>query len=84
MRNNHVSVDAHRPQAQGICDRCGFRYQLDNLTWQMEWAGETLMNLHYRVCPTCLDQPNESLRTYSPGPDPIPARDPRPENVDMD
>lgn len=82
-RSNHVRVDARRPSAKGICDRCGFQYQLSALTWQHEFAGATTQNKRLRVCPSCLDVPNEQLRVYNPGPDPIPVADPRPENADM-
>ena len=84
MRSNAVKVDPRHPEAQGICDRCGFRYQLATLEWQQEWAGEQIINLRLLVCPTCLDDPNESLRTYNPGPDPLPVANPRFENADME
>jgi hypothetical protein len=83
-RNNAVKVDERHPQAQAICDRCGFRYNHHTLAWQHEWSGETLYNTRLLVCRTCLDQPNETLRTYNPGADPLPIRNPRFENVDMD
>lgn len=84
MRQNHVDVDADHPQAQGICDRCGFRYNLRKLTNQQEWQGPSIQNLNLKVCDTCLDTPNENLRSYSPGPDPLPVKDPRFENADME
>lgn len=83
-RSNHVRVDSRHPQAQGVCDRCGFRYQLRDLADQHEWAGSGLINRQIKVCETCLDEPNESLRVYTPGPDPLPVSDPRPETADMD
>lgn len=82
MRNNHVRVNSRHPQAQAICDRCGFRYNRVNLTWQFEWVGPSQQNLRLLVCPTCIDIPNESLRVYNIGPDPLPIKDPRPDNVD--
>lgn len=83
LRNNHVRVDPRHPSAKGICDRCGFQYQLSALAWQFEFAGPTTQNKRIRVCPTCLDKPNENLRVYAPGPDPEPVPDPRPENANM-
>lgn len=84
LRHNNVVVDAAHPQAQGICDRCGFSYNLKKLADQPEWLGPSIQSLNLKVCPTCLDEPNENLRSYSPGPDPLPVKDPRFENADMD
>lgn len=84
LRNNNVRVDSRHPQAQGICDRCGWTYNLTDLVDQKEWAGATVRNTKLKVCPSCLDEPNQQLRTYSPGPDPVPVKDPRFENADID
>lgn len=78
--NGFAKVDPRYPSAFGICDRCSFRYNLRDLVYQYEWSGATLRNKRIRVCKrTCLDIANQQLQTYSPPPDPIPVRDPRPD-----
>ena len=72
-------VDPHRPTAFAICDRCSFRYNRTDLSWQFDWRGSQLQNLRILVCDRCLDVPQEQLRSYSPPPDPIPVRNPRPD-----
>lgn len=84
MRRNHVRVDSRSPSAQGICQRCGFRYNLTELQYQYQWNGSALINLQILVCPTCLDEPNEQLRVYAPPADPVPVPHPSPDNADMD
>lgn len=74
----HFSVSMRHPRAWGVCDICNFRYPLDRLTYQYQWAGPNLANLRLRVCPTCYDTPQPQLRAIYIGPDPIPERDPRP------
>lgn len=77
--NGRARVDARAPSAFGICDRCGFRYNLVDLSWQFDWRGDQLQNLRIRVCDRCHDVPQPQLRSYSPPPDPLPVRDPRPD-----
>jgi hypothetical protein len=74
-------VNPRHPQAKGICDRCGWAGDLNDLVWQYEWAGKTLQNLRLRVHSfQCLDEPNQQLRTINIPADPVPVKDPRPEN----
>ncbi len=75
-----AAVSRSRPRALAICDRCGARYNHDELQWQFQWAGTKLQNLRLLVCKACLDEPQEQLRTIILPPDPVPIRDPRPEN----
>src|SRR5215475_8346047 len=74
------AVSRRNPRALAICDRCGFRFNHDQLQWQFQWAGPRLQNLRILVCRTCLDVPQEQLRTIILPPDPVPNRDPRPED----
>lgn len=67
-----------RPEAWGICDRCGFRYFRKQLHWQFDWRGNQLQNLRLLVCRPCTDIPNENFRPIIIGPDPVPIKDPRP------
>lgn len=79
-----AQIDPMAPQALGICDRCGFQYNLRALTWQYAWAGRELINKRILVCDTCMDVPNEQLRTIRLPPDPYPIYDVRPENFAVD
>lgn len=74
----HVRVDANHPDAAGICDRCGVRYNLADLRWQYEYRGLRLSNTRFRVCRRCMDVPDEHLRPIITPPDPVPVADPRP------
>jgi hypothetical protein len=68
-----VCVDPNFPSGAAICDRCGFVYNLRNLTWQYEWAGTHLYNERILVCTTgnrCADVPQEQFRTIVLPPDP--------------
>lgn len=62
----------------GYCDRCNFRYDLKDLSWQFEWRGLRLANLRLLVCCRCLDDPQEQLRAIFIPPDPAPVKDARP------
>lgn len=76
----HAKVNPQKPEAMGICDRCGFRYNLNDLQWQFEWRGLRLTNTQFRVCPTCIDVPDDHLRPIITPPDPVPVANPRPRN----
>lgn len=76
-----ASIDARAPRALGVCDRCGFLYNHDQLRWQFDYKfGSRLFNLRLLVCRTCYDIPQESGRTIVLPPDPIPIRNARPED----
>ena len=79
--HGRAQISARHPRALGICDRCGFTVNHDELQWQWDWLqGPRLFNLRILVCRTCLDIPQESGRTIVLPPDPVPIADPRPEN----
>lgn len=73
------SVNARNPRSLAVCDRCSFTYNLDQLTWQYQWAGVKLQNLRLLVCCECLDKPQPQLKTIVIPPDPMPTLNPRPE-----
>lgn len=77
--HSRYRVDRTQPRARGVCDRCGFQYQLTELHYQYQWAGSRLQNLQRRVCENCLDIPQEQLRAIILPPDPLPVEDPRVE-----
>lgn len=79
MRSGRARISARRPKAIGECDRCGFWKNLDGLSPQMQWAGNTLRDTGLLVCSdTCLDVPQDQYRTPILPPDPFPRINPRP------
>lgn len=72
------------PRAHAVCDRCGFRYNHDQLKTQPYWAGPQLQIKNILVCETCWDVPQENIRTIIIPPDPIPIDNPRPEQYVSD
>lgn len=79
-QTGHARVSQTNPRSHAICDRCGARYNHEDLSWQFAWRGTTLQNLHILVCDSCLDIPNEQLRLIILPPDPTPTLNARPEN----
>jgi hypothetical protein len=81
MRNHgRARVDPQDPQAFAVCDRCGFRRNHVDLTWQHQYRGNSLTNIRMLVCADkCLDKPHEFARPAILPSDPVPIRDPRPE-----
>lgn len=79
-RSGRAITNPEHPRAFGVCDRCGFWYNLYKLTYQFEWQGTQLQDLRIRVCPPCKDIPQPQLKARMAPPDPVPVADPRPEN----
>jgi hypothetical protein len=79
-----ATINPSDPQALGICDRCGFLYNLNRLRFQWDWAGSGMVNRHLKVCETCYDTPQPQLRAIILPPDPAPKFDTRPEPFDID
>lgn len=77
--SGRARVDRRNPRAQAVCDRCGFRFQLDALRRQMQWAGNALVDTGFLVCRGCLDVPQDQNRALILPPDPIPRVNPRPD-----
>lgn len=75
-------VNASNPRAFGVCDRCGFWHNLQDLSWQFDWRGPRLMNLRIRVCRQCTDKPFIFNKPIILPPDPIPVADPRPQQFE--
>jgi hypothetical protein len=50
------------------------------LAFQMIWSGPVLRNSYLLVCQTCMDIPQEQSRSIVLPADPLPTRNPRPEN----
>jgi len=83
-RYGRATINPNDPEALGICDGCGFLFNLRALRWQFEWCGTTMMNMQLRKCSQCLDVPQEQLRTIILPPDPPSVRDPRLEPFFVD
>lgn len=59
---------------------CGFRYNLVDLRWNMDWRGPQIRNLRVLTCPTCVDVPQPNgQRTFILPADPVPVANARPE-----
>jgi len=79
--HGNAQISERAPRALGICQRCGFMYNLDRLQWQLDWQqGPRLKNIRIRVCPSCLDQHQENGRTIVLPPDPRPVAFALPED----
>ncbi len=76
--NPRARVDPRHPEAFAICDRCGFLYNHNALTWQYEWRGNQLTNTRFLVCKPCYDVPFELNRPKYLPPDPVPVLNARP------
>lgn len=79
-QHGKAHVDPQRPRAFGICDRCGFLYNLSKLRWQFDFAGPVLQNLRFLVCDKCYDKAQEQKKPVLLPPDPIPVANARPMN----
>jgi len=77
-------TNASSPEAHAICDRCGFRYNFNDLQWQYDWRGATLQNIRILVCDICNDTPQEQLRAITLPADPVPIINARPELYSQD
>jgi hypothetical protein len=81
----NAEVDAENPQAWATCDRCGFVWNLNKLTWQYDYRGTSqLQNLRILVCPPCYDVPSPQMQPYILPPDPMPVMNARPEPYALD
>ena len=83
-QHGRASVNVNNPRAFAVCDRCGFLYNHDMLQWQYQWVGVKLQNQYRLVCQSCLDVPQEQLRTIVLPPDPVPIMNARPESYVSD
>lgn len=76
-----VHADLDHPSQWGICDRCGFlRFLSPDLPFQWDQRGNSVQNLHLRVCvDRCLDEVATILRPIIiVGPEGVGQPDPRP------
>jgi hypothetical protein len=79
--HGRARIDSRHPQALGVCQRCGFMYNLVNLKWQYDWQfSARLHNIGIQVCPDCLDKPQPSGKPVVLPIDPVPVEYALPEN----
>lgn len=78
--HGQARVNPSSPRAFAICDRCSRLFNLESLSWQYEWAGPRLQNLHLLVCRSCNDVPQAQLKPRILPPDPVPVMNARPQN----
>lgn len=83
-RSGRAQTSASRPRAFAVCDRCAFWYNHDQLSWQYDWAGASLVNKRILVCSTCYDEPQQRLRAIVVPADPTPVMNPRVEPFAFD
>lgn len=84
MRHHgRASINQTSPRALAVCDRCGFLFNHHQLQWDMQWAGPRIQNRRYLICRSCLDIPQEQLRTIVLPADPLPIANARPENYPL-
>lgn len=76
---SRAHVNARRPEAIGVCQRCARWYQRRELLNQTQWQGMLLQPLNLWVCRTCFDTPQIQLKTIILPPDPVPVYLPFPE-----
>ena len=70
--HGRAQTDPTRPAAYGVCDRCGFLYNLRDLSWQFDYAGIGLLNYRILVCEPCYDTPQQQKRPVILPADPLP------------
>ena len=76
-QSGRARASSTNPRAFAVCDRCGIWYNRQNLHWQFDWAGASLINKRILVCGRCTDTPQEQLRAIVIPADPVPIDQPR-------
>lgn len=82
--HGRARVDASNPRAFGICDRCGFLYNVVSMNFQYDYRGDSMVNTQILVCNICYDKPYEGRRPIKLPADPMPISNPRPIRYSLD
>jgi hypothetical protein len=77
-RGDYGAVDAERPEAAGVCDRCGVVRKHRDLVQEMRWGGRGAVWSGLLCCPEHADAPHPQDLPRILRPDPVPIKDPRP------
>ena len=80
----HAKVNAKNPDPFFVCDRCGQWWNRSKAQWDEQYAGKSLINRRFLVCPTCKDIPQSQLKSLTLPPDPMPLKDVREEPFTAD
>ena len=75
----YVNIDFYNSEALGVCDYSGFIFNRKDLVRQMEWRGDRLCWTGFYVGKPFADQPNAQLKPPILKPDPLPVKEPRPQ-----
>ena len=78
LPHGRAYADPSNPRAWASCDRCAdlvFRHALQA---EVQWMGQSIKPTGFLVCDRCFDIPNESIRSITLPPDPVPVVNPRP------
>ena len=78
--HGRAQVDPFSPRAFGVCDKCGFLYNLYQLQWQFDFVGPKLQNLRLLVCQPCYDTPQPQKKPIIIPQDPVPVKNARVES----
>lgn len=78
--HSRAKINPYSPQGHGTCDRCSQIVTRAAMIWEMEYRGNSLMKTGFLVCQRCLDVPYQGRRPIIIPADPVPMKDPRPEN----
>ena len=79
-----TQVNPQSPRAWGSSDRNGMIGQHNEMVWQYDWRGNKIVNLRVLVHRDEVDLPQRQLGNLQIPADPIPIRNPRPENYTID
>jgi hypothetical protein len=82
--HGRAKIGQRRPEHTALCQRCGTLYNRSDLSAQFQYAGTGLIDTGFKVCPRCLDVPNQNERTLILPPDPSPILDALPDAFPMD
>lgn len=79
-----AATDPSSPRSWATSDRNGMINNHENMVFQFDWAGTSLINKRILVSPDELDVPQEQLRTVILPPDPPSIINARVENYAID
>ena len=80
-----ISIDVKNPRSVGVCDGCGFWTMHPSMVEKKEFRGGSApVGTGFYVCGVCDDVPNPYYSKMVLPPDPIPIKNPRPENYSLD
>lgn len=79
-----AKVNPASPRAWATCDRSGFVNNHQDMVWQYDYAGMSLVNTNLLVRLKSLDKPNPQKMTVILPPDPVPIDSPRVEPYSID